>query len=275
MSVELSPAKVGAGVRITASGGDDILQTNSGGEAGSEGRFERPDDQSSKAPPTCVVAFDGDDTLWSAAATQAWERQLNSLVAGCLPPADIDADILARVKANGFTIEGIQKSLRDALISNEDCGLPSGWRRRVDQLPDLAAALELRPVEGLDRVLDDVEASGRQAWIITRGGALAQALKVARLGCLARFAAVEVVGCKNRRTYRDLPQSHAVASRDFTMIGDSLFEDVIPPLILGCAAAYIPAGKARVLRPLGMVAHSERLTVCASLEQACRTISAS
>jgi phosphoglycolate phosphatase-like HAD superfamily hydrolase len=200
---------------------------------------------------------------------------LDNLVAGCLPRADIDADILARVKANGFTIEGIQVALREALISNEDCGLPSGWRRRVDQLPDLAAALELRPVEGLDRVLDDVHASGRHAWIVTRGRALAQALKVARLGCLARFAVVEVVAKKNRRTYRDLLQSHRVASRDFRMIGDALFEDVVPPLMLGCTAGYVPAGKARLLRPLAMLARSKRLSVCGSLEQACRMNAAS
>jgi putative hydrolase of the HAD superfamily len=216
-----------------------------------------------------VVAFDGDDTLWSADATLDWERELDALAGECLPKRNIDADILARVRTHGFTIQGIQHALHDALVANKNDGLPSGWERRVRDLPTLARALDLRALPGGDRALDDVQAAGRQAWIVTKGRALTQALKVARLECSARFSVVEVVAAKDRRTYKGLLQRHIVEPKDFGMVGDSLFEDVIPPVLLGCSAAYIPAGKARVLRPLGMLGRSGRMTLCASLKQAC------
>lgn len=220
-------------------------------------------------PDPRVVAFDGDDTLWiDRTGEQQWERHFKHLAVDRLLGADMARVFQARLKRNGFTIEGV----RDALLATgrERCAdsLPNEWMEQVEALPDLARALTVEATEGLDKALTALSLSGSALWIITKGDLIRQAIKLAKFGESHRFSRIEIVSRKTPAAYRHILDKANLAPRRFTMIGDAFSHDVLPVLLLGARALHVPAGRWSLLRPLEIMIEGQSFRVCRSLAEA-------
>jgi putative hydrolase of the HAD superfamily len=176
----------------------------------------------------------------------------------------------ARLKQNGFTIEGV----RDALLaSGREAGpdkLPGDWLAQVEALPELASTLKIETPRGLDDALSRFSHAGYALWIITKGDVVRQAIKLARFGQSQRFSRIEIVPRKSAAAYKDILDRAGVAPRRFLMIGDAFTQDILPVLRLGSRAVHVPAGRWTLLCRLAAMVPGKRVQVCRSLEEAAR-----
>lgn len=218
-----------------------------------------------------VVAFDGDDTLWrDGFDEQDWERRFKHLAADRLPFPGMAERFKRLLDVHGYTIGGVRDALLESARQTSSDDLPPDWLEQVDALPDLCASLEIAPSPHIEHV-EALGRSGREIWIVTKGDLVRQAIKLARFGRAHRFARIEMVPRKNKAAYRSILKNASVDPRRFTMVGDSLAEDVIPVLRTGASAVHVPAGRWTLLRPIEHLLPSGRGRVSANLAEACRT----
>ena len=174
----------------------------------------------------------------------------------------------ARLKRNGFTVEGVRDALLAGARERYAGNLPNEWMEQVQALPDLARALKVHPADGLDKALTALSLSGAALWIITKGDPIRQAIKLARFGQSHRFSRIEIVSRKTPAAYRHILDQASLAPSRFTMVGDAFSHDVLPVLVLGARALHVPAGRWSLLRPFETMIEGHRVRVCRSLAEA-------
>ena len=114
-------------------------------------------------------------------------------------------------------------------------GVSPEWARRAEGVPGLLHELKLELAPGLEPALQTLRDVGHRLWIITKGDVLRQAMKLAAFPLDAAFDHIEIVQRKNVATYSRVLAARSSVPGALTMVGDSFFEDVVPPLWLGRA----------------------------------------
>jgi putative hydrolase of the HAD superfamily len=101
----------------------------------------------------------------------------------------------------------------------------------------LAAEVEL--LEGAQETIHQL-ASRYRLMLITKGDQVHQEMKIEGSGLERYFERIEIVKEKDRLTYESLLDRSKIAADRFMMVGNSLRSDILPILLLGGHAVYIP-----------------------------------
>lgn len=192
-----------------------------------------------------VVAFDGDDTLWTNEDRFHEARAvLVEMTSGHAAAADLEARLLVTERRNlelfGYGVKGFTLSMIETAI---EVGGAAIGAPEVQRLIDLGKRMLAAPVEllaGVGEALAGVAAGGRRPMLITKGDLFDQETRIARSGLADAFWAIEIVSEKDERTYRRVLDRHGVAAAEFCMVGNSIRSDVLPPLAIGGAAVLVP-----------------------------------
>lgn len=209
-----------------------------------------------------VLAFDGDNTLWiDNTHEQQWERHFKDLRTASFPTSVMASGFCTRIREYGYSIVAVRK----ALLETADRGperMSDSWRRQVEALPQVARELKLEPAPGIHGLLTKLSQDGHELWIITKGDFVRQAIKLACFPAIGAFSVIEIVSKKSAVTYKQILADRRTIPADFAMVGDRLRDDILPPLLIGARAAYMPSGRWQLLAPMGRVISTNRFLIC-------------
>jgi putative hydrolase of the HAD superfamily len=215
-----------------------------------------------------VVAFDGDDTLWTNDVDQRrWENECRRRDVEGLPHPDMSEVFRHYLREFGCLQDGVARALHSSCRDMSHGEIPSHWSAQVEAIPEMARGLNLRYPRGIERVLERLKEAGYTLWLITKGDLIRQAIKLSCFPFANLFDVVEIVDRKNATTYRDVLAANDCPSCAFTMVGDAFWEDVVPIVRLGGYAVHVSGDRWGVLRSLEQVLPIRRMNVCRYLEE--------
>lgn len=190
-----------------------------------------------------VIAFDGDDTLWSNEPFfQQTEARFCELLAEFLPAERISAVLFETEMRNlalyGYGIKGFVLCMIETVCKLEqraDLAL-------VSRVIDLGHELLGQPVlvlPGVEEVLSEL--SGRYRLVLaTKGDLLDQERKLRNSGLEKYFHHIQVMSEKGTEDYRKLLFQMDCSAEHFLMVGNSVKSDILPVLALEGRAVHIP-----------------------------------
>jgi putative hydrolase of the HAD superfamily len=192
-----------------------------------------------------VIAFDADDTLWH---NERLYDQTQASLAALLEPYGVNPSSLAaglyqtesrNIGLFGYGIKSFSLSMIETAVQ-----MTWGHLTGHDVLAilDLAKAQLKAPVELLEHAhaaVSDLAARYR-LMVITKGDLLDQEAKLRRSGLGEFFPDIEVVSDKTPQDYARLFKNLGIVPRRLVMVGNSLRSDILPILLLGGHAVYIP-----------------------------------
>jgi len=192
-----------------------------------------------------VIAFDADDTLWhNERLYEQTQAALAALLAGHGVEAQTLAERLYQTESRniglfGYGIKSFTLSMIETAVELTG-GRLSG--REVLAILDLAKAQLNAPVELLEHVEAAVSrlADHYRLMVITKGDLQDQETKLLRSGLGLFFQDIEVVSDKTPQSYARLFKNHALDPRRLVMVGNALRSDILPVLLLGAHAVYVP-----------------------------------
>ncbi len=192
-----------------------------------------------------VVAFDADDTLWHN--ERLYDRTQAGLAALLAPygvnPESLGAGLYQTESRNiglfGYGIKSFTISMIETAVQMT-WGHISG--HDVLAILDLAKTQLNAPVELLEHAKETVSqlASRYHLMVITKGDLQDQENKLLHSGLSDFFRDIEVVSDKTPQDYARLFKNHAIHPGRLVMVGNSLRSDILPVLLLGANAVYIP-----------------------------------
>jgi putative hydrolase of the HAD superfamily len=191
-----------------------------------------------------VIAFDGDDTLWSNEPryTQGKET-LKQLLSGYLSPQAVghrlDQVEVDNIRYWGYGIKSFVLSMIETAIELTGGRISGSEIREVLAIGKRMLGARVELFEGVESVLAGL-AREHALMLVTKGDLFEQELKVGRSGLAGYFRHVEVVGEKSAESYRALLEKYGVQPAGFLMVGNSLRSDILPVLEIGGRAVYIP-----------------------------------
>lgn len=191
-----------------------------------------------------TIAFDADDTLWqNEQFFRLTEQRFADLVAPYTDAPDLNGRLIKAVTRNlsfyGFGMKGFALSMVETALEVTDHKVPGTVIAEI-----LAAGRELLsyPIETLphvDQALDHLQDTYRLI-MVTKGDVFDQERKVAASGLAGYFAAIEIVGNKDRDTYQRVFDRYADGPERTVMVGNSVRSDILPALEAGAYAVYVP-----------------------------------
>lgn len=194
--------------------------------------------------PVELLCVDADDTLWHnmrhfAAAETAFAELMAPFAGAGVSRARLEDVEMRNLARYGYGAKSMTLSMLETAV--ELCG------ERVDQTfvtRILAAGRELlaHPVELLPGVAETLEAlaSRVRLVLVTKGDLLHQETKLAASGLGDLFTGVEIVSDKRADTFTRVFARYGMPAERAAMAGDSLRSDVLPALVAGAFAAYLP-----------------------------------
>lgn len=192
-----------------------------------------------------TLIFDADDTLWenNIYFEAAIDGFLDWLGHAALSRAAIreilDEVELANRGPNGYGARAFARNLRETFRRISPLG-------ENDPRETEAERFGLRILEQTMDLLDGVEATldalapAHDLFLLTKGDAEEQRLKVERSGLDRFFAAAIVTHEKSPATYREVVETFDLDIQRAWMIGNSPRSDINPALVTGLNAVYIP-----------------------------------
>jgi putative hydrolase of the HAD superfamily len=192
-----------------------------------------------------VIAFDTDDTLWHN--ERLYDQTQAGLAALLAPygvnPESLGAGLYQTEKRNiglyGYGIKSFALSMIETAVQMT-WGHLSG--KDVLAILDLAKAQLNAPIELLEHAQEVVALLARRyrLMIVTKGDLLDQEAKLQRSGLGEYFQDIEVVSDKTPQSYARLFRNHAIHPGRLVMVGNSMRSDILPVLLLGACAIYVP-----------------------------------
>lgn len=192
-----------------------------------------------------TVVFDADDTLWSCQPlyTEA-ERRFAGLM---MQYADRDATaamLFETEKSNmpllGFGARAFTLSLLETAVKVSQGRLTAQQTQQIIELGKTLMCAPVSPLPHVEETLSALHDAGLRAVLFTKGELLDQERKLAHSGLADRFALVEIVSTKDRRTTDALCRRLNEPVERLLFVGNSFPSDIDPPLQLGARAAYVP-----------------------------------
>jgi putative hydrolase of the HAD superfamily len=192
-----------------------------------------------------VIAFDADDTLWH---NERLYDQTQASLAALLAPYGVSAASLGEglFQTESRNIELFGYGIKSFSLSMIETAVQMTWGNLTGHdvlaILDLAKAQLKAPVELLEHahtVVSELAARYR-LMVITKGDLLDQEAKLRRSGLGEFFPDIEVVSDKTPQDYARLFKNHGIDPRRVVMVGNSLRSDILPILLLGGHAVYIP-----------------------------------
>jgi putative hydrolase of the HAD superfamily len=192
-----------------------------------------------------VIAFDADDTLWHN--ERLYDHTQAALAALLAPygvnPESLGAGLYQTEKRNlglfGYGIKSFTLSMIETAVQMT-WGKLSG--HDVLAILDLAKAQLNAPVELLEHAHAVVSrlAARYRLMIVTKGDLQDQQTKLERSGLGDCFQDIEVVTDKTPQNYARLFKERTLDPQRLVMVGNSLRSDILPVLLLGACAVYVP-----------------------------------
>ncbi|MGW9329303.1 HAD family hydrolase [Bosea sp. NPDC055594] len=191
-----------------------------------------------------TIGFDADDTLWqNEQFYRLTEERFVSLLGAHGEAAEISGRLLEAEKRNlgfyGFGIKGFSLSMIETAIE-----VTRGEVSPAVIAEILAAGREMaaHPVETLPHAAETLAAlaGDYRLVLITKGDLFDQERKLAQSGLGDYFDAVEIVSDKTVATYRRLFARHGEGPERAMMVGNSLKSDIVPALVAGGWATFVP-----------------------------------
>jgi putative hydrolase of the HAD superfamily len=201
--------------------------------------------ENSYMPRFDLIAFDADDTLWhNERLYDQTQAGLAALLApyGVNPPS-LTAGLYQTETRNiglfGYGIKSFSLSMIETAVQMT-WGKLSG--QDVLAILDLAKAQLNAPVELLEHARSAVSrlAARYRLMVITKGDLQDQETKLQRSGLSEYFQDIEVVSDKTPQSYARLFKNDALDPARLVMVGNSLRSDILPVLLLGACAVYVP-----------------------------------
>ena len=189
-----------------------------------------------------IIGFDADDTLW---ANETYFRESEQDFYNMLS-AYIDSETLEKrlyttemrnMPLYGYGVKAFTLSMIETALSVGN--IPS---ELIQQVIELGKAQLNQPVTLLQGVAKTLEAlHGKfKLVVVTKGDLLDQERKLNLSGVAHYFHHVEIMSDKQPKDYEKLLKHLDIEPKAFLMIGNSIKSDILPPLALGCSAAYVP-----------------------------------
>ncbi|MDD2437723.1 MAG: HAD family hydrolase [Massilibacteroides sp.] len=190
------------------------------------------------------IGFDADDTLWvNELFFRETEQHFYKLLADYADESTISSE-LYRTESNnmflyGYGVKAFILSVLETAHHITQGNVPASI---VREIIDLGKKQLLQPVELLPSVEDTLNAlvGSYELILVTKGDLLDQERKLAASGLEHLFHHVEVMSDKTECYYRKLLKHIDLRPDEFMMVGNSLRSDILPPLILGSYAVYVP-----------------------------------
>ena len=195
-------------------------------------------------PEFDVIALDADDTLWhNETIYVSTQQKFKKLLARYHPEEWIDKHLFETEMRNlefyGYGIKSFTLSMIETSVELSE-GRING--EEVKQILDFGREMMAKPV----KVLDDVEgvlsklSSSYTLMLITKGDLVDQKSKLFRSGLEEYFDHVEIVSDKSTETYSAILAKHFIEPDRFLMVGNSMRSDILPVIVAGGHAVYIP-----------------------------------
>ena len=196
-------------------------------------------------PSFDLIAFDADDTLWH---NERLYDQTQARLGALLEPYGVNAQSLGaglyQTESRNIGLFGY--GIKSFTLSMIETAVQMTWGKisayDVLAILDLAKAQLNAPVELLEHAQEAVSqlADHYRLMVITKGDLQDQENKLLRSGLGAFFRDIEVVNDKTPQDYARLFKNHAIDPGRLVMVGNSLRSDILPVLLLGACAVYVP-----------------------------------
>jgi putative hydrolase of the HAD superfamily len=192
-----------------------------------------------------LIAFDADDTLWH---NERLYDQTQARLAALLEPYGVNEQSLGAglYQTESRNIGLLGYGIKSFTLSMIETAVQMTWGKisayDVLAILDLAKAQLNAPVELLEHAQEAVSqlADRYRLMVITKGDLQDQENKLLRSGLGAFFRDIEVVSDKTSQDYARLFKNHAIDPGRLVMVGNSLRSDILPVLLLGACAVYVP-----------------------------------
>ena len=191
-----------------------------------------------------VIAFDADDTLWDNEHLYLRaEEQLKDLLLPYCPPEETAQTLhqidIANLPDFGYGIKAYTLSMVEAAVEATEGRISAVELRKV---VDLARGMLHAKVELLPHAEQCVAAMAatHTLMVITKGDPHDQIAKLERSGLQLYFQQVEIVADKTLAVYKDILTRHRINPERFLMVGNSLRSDILPVILLGGQAVFVP-----------------------------------
>jgi putative hydrolase of the HAD superfamily len=194
--------------------------------------------------PITLICLDADDTLWH---NETFFRRTFGRFAELMAPFAAAEEIQKRLDdiehrnlpSYGYGAKGFILAMLETASELAGDELPAATVRQILLLGRelLAHPLELLPgVEEALRIL----AERARLVLVTKGDLHHQEAKLAASGLGDFFSGVEIVSDKRAETYERIFARYGVQPGEALMAGNSMRSDILPALVAGAWAAFIP-----------------------------------
>jgi len=191
-----------------------------------------------------VIGFDADDTLWhNESLYHQAKEDLSRLMSGYDEPQQVKAHLdqteVANITYYGY---GIKSFILSMIETASQVSAGQVTAKEIDGIIDIAKRMLTAPVDLVDGVEETLANLSNEydLLLITKGDQFEQERKIRLSGIAGYFRYLEVVGEKTADTYRSVLRKYNLDPTSFLMVGNSLRSDILPVLMIGAQAVYIP-----------------------------------
>jgi len=191
-----------------------------------------------------IIAFDADDTLWEnerlyTSAKDKFVGLLSRYHAGDWVEQRLNETEIDNIRYYGYGIKSFVLSMIETAAE-----LSGGYvqAEEIQQILNYAKQVltaEVCLFEHVENTLETLSAS-YSLMLITKGEQVEQEGKLRRSGLGKYFRFVEVVVDKDLECYQRVLAKYQIPANRFMMVGNSLRSDILPVLMVGGKAVYIP-----------------------------------
>lgn len=189
-----------------------------------------------------TVGIDADDTLWhNETFYREAEAAFFDILKNIATPAELSQHFIEMENRNMPALGYGAKAMTISMIETAIKIHPGVSPRDIQKIIDIGKNLLSRPV----RLLPGVQKT--LAWLKTRykvriitKGEINEQTRKFKLSGLDPSIPYEILPDKTPAAYSRLFDQRQIPPPQFLMIGNSPMSDILPPLSLGCYAAYIP-----------------------------------
>lgn len=192
-----------------------------------------------------IIAFDADDTLWvNEYHYHNAEKLYVELMSKYCTKEEAGRVLLRTEKDNlpllGYGSKPFIISLIESAIELSGGKISNG---EIKQLIEIGKNTIGQKIELMPNVVDVLKKLSTKYPLVlaTKGDLKEQESKIERSGLAQYFSSVRIMSEKNKKSYRQIIESHNIAANEFLMVGNSFKSDILPVLEIGGYAIYIPA----------------------------------
>ena len=189
------------------------------------------------------IGFDADDTLWhNEIFYLKGEDAFKSLLTDTVQ-YDVLSKTFADIENRNMDLLGYgAKAMTISMIETAIHFKPDMAASQISRIIEICKEIMEMPVQmlpGAEKTVQMLEEKNYRIIIITKGE-LNEQMRKFRLSPLNQNLDYFVLPDKSVSAYQQLFRQEHIDPNSFLMIGNSPKSDILPPLELGCYAAYIP-----------------------------------